>query len=207
MPGRRRGTCPQTVVVLALVCGSLAAGLAACTGEVRAEPLAVVTVLPPVVPADLPETLVVTSDGSESCPGFTVAIPSPHLDSSSGGAVLEPDGSGLLGSVWPAGTRARISFTCFGRTADLGTLSEFTADVPDGENPLIVLDGEVVEVRAAMGESVRRDERVGEKEGMFTEWYLERDGWLMGVVFIRPPEEAKDLEPVIESVLASWTWT
>lgn len=192
--------------VSALACVGLAATLTACADEV-AEPLVVVTVQPPAALVDLPETFVVTSDGSASCPGFSVDIPTLHPESAPISGELEPDGSGLLGILWPDGTRARVTFSCLGRTADLGTPSEFTAAFPKGADPLIVMDGEVVEVRASMGEAVRRDERVGENEGRFTDWYLERDGWLMNVLFIRSPEEATRLDPVIESVLATWAWT
>ena len=189
------------LVVAALVMsGGIVMGVRAATD--RSPDLEVVVVMPPEELVALPETLVVDTTGMDTCPGFTVQVPGPPLSAPTMGEGTDA----TLATVMLGPPAAAVLFVCYGSTAELGGLSEYTKTFLDASFEGGTITRTIIEKRYDFGDVLRRDLTWGTSSEL-SDLVFERDGWVYGVGYLSRPEDAATLEATFESVLASWTWS
>jgi hypothetical protein len=163
-----------------------AAGAWEPTGPVRE-----ITADPGVV---LDQVLAVPADPG-GCPGFTVPAPAASRYPPSRG---EDGGSE---AAIPLGSEAHVMVVCMGRSAEVG----FPPDADPEEFEASGLELLRIEaVRSAHGEGPAITSRIGRM--LLTDYYVERDGWVHAVGYLRPEEVGDTYLPVVETMLASWSW-
>ena len=189
------------VVVLLAACGVLGYTWWSTRADADAGPLPTVTIPAQIAPIPLGHALTVPSD-APNCPGFTVNVPAPPS-----GQLSEPENDIVQLGTTSLGPGTAMLFVCYGRTSDVGTAAEFTAEEVDVLDGVMVSKNESVEVRANIGEMVRRGYLMGEKGMRLTDWFFDHDGWLYGVGYVRAAADDTTFDSTVESVLQSWAWS
>ncbi|GGC09835.1 hypothetical protein [Cellulomonas carbonis] len=154
----------------------------------RAEPSATVTLEPTAIePAHA-----VRVAASGGCPGYGLTAPvTPRT--SEGSTDLELDDES-----W-------VTVRCLGPLEQAGTALEAASPWPDAEEaPAGTRTGPVLVV-SAYGEAFQADTHFTSNGARLTEWFVERDGYLVAVGYLRH-EGAVDRTATVEAVLASWEW-
>jgi hypothetical protein len=101
----------------------------------------------------------------------------------------------------PLGSEAHLIVVCTGRFAEFG----FGLDVEPEELEASGVERlGVVDVRSAHGEGPAITSRIGRM--LLTDYFVERDGWVHVVGYLRPEEVGDTYLPVVETMLASWSW-
>jgi hypothetical protein len=98
-----------------------------------------------------------------------------------------------------------VYLTCMGPTSKWGPLREFIAwklkhKLDGGIRTLPT----VTEVLSPFGAAIRTETAVGSKT--LTEWFTQRDGMIWGVGCLHQQDDTS-FRPVIEAMLASWSWS
>lgn len=188
------------VVAVLVICGGIAMGVRVWTaGESELE---VVTVVPPAELVPLAETLVVDTTGMDTCPGFTIQVPGPPL----GPPTMGEDRFSTLGTVLLGPPGSAALFVCYGSTAQLGELRNYTDTFLKDPVEGTTITGTSLELRYGFGEMVRRDSTFGEAS-VISDLYFEHEGWIYGAGFLRSPQDSAALEATFESILLSWVWS
>lgn len=148
-----------------------------------------------------------TADG---CPAATFRSPAEP--------VVTPS-DGYAGVMLPGGDGAALTVACIGAVDEVGTPEEVVAGLWSGETR--------AEVAAEMAEAGFPDEawpeplaieRLTSPHGadilltsrtgryVLTDHYVERDGWVHGVGYLRPEGDGDVDRAVVDAILASWEW-
>jgi len=173
-------------------------------GEVR-----VLTVDPAI---ELPYLLEIPTDPN-GCPGYTVPAPgepryAPAVaadGSRSDWAMSLEDGVALLG-------------VCFGPVSEVGDLDDVIDELLDSVGEPLVEDSEdsvladvvreqvgaVDEIRSAHGDGPAVTTTIGSM--VVTDFYVEHDGFIHAVGYLRPESVGDLYLPTVEAMLASWSW-
>lgn len=154
-----------------------------------------VLTLDPAISLDHP--IEVPADGADGCPGYSFASPAPATMQLISGV----DGSRSEAAI-TIGTEAFALSVCLGRVSELGTPDEaIEAALGEGDREQV---GPLVHVSSAYGDATALTTRIGRM--LLTDFYVEQDGWLHAVGYLRPEEVCDTYLPTVEAVLASWAW-
>jgi hypothetical protein len=165
-------------------------------GEVR-----VLTVDPDV---ELPVLLEIPTDPN-GCPGYTVSAPGESMFTPTVG----PDGSRSDWTINLGGGVALLS-VCFGPVSEVGDLDDFLdrrsieKDLYEELLGAVEQVGAIDEIRSAHGDGPARTTRFGEV--LVTDFFVEHDGFIHGVGYMRPESVGDAYLPIVEAMLASWSW-
>ena len=148
---------------------------------------------------DLPYLVEVprTADG---CPAAAFRSPAEPLSVAEGNA----------GIMLPGGHDGAVLTACIGAVADVGALDRFVADVWSGEGLEDVAEADVWErlwierIDSPLGDALAVTSRVGAR--LLTDHYVERDGWIYAVGYLRPEASGDADRAVVDGILASWQW-
>lgn len=145
--------------------------------------------------------------GEGECPPHAFRAPGEPLAAVDGGRtfLLGDDGSAIL-------------TVCLGSVAELGTPEELVADIWAGTFP--VEDAVAAEMMAELesaterlyvervaspyGEAIALTTRIG--PSLVTDHYVERDGWVHAVGYLRRDGSGDPDRALVDAVLASWQW-
>lgn len=169
-------------------------------GETR-----VLTVDPTIA---LPVLLEIPTDAN-GCPGYTVPAPAePMFEPVIGEGGTRSDFTVRLGA-----TTAILS-VCNGPVSENGTADEAVEYVVSGKVPEEYDDlgvdverqvvGGVDQVISARGDGPALTTRFGQM--LVTDFYVEHDGYLHIVGYLRPESVGDTYLPTVEAMLASWSW-
>lgn len=145
--------------------------------------------------------------GAEGCPGGTFRSPAEPLRAPQDGyvAVMLP----------PRGDVALV-VACIGTVEENGTVEELVTDILSGErgdeavaSGLYERDAlptplTVERLRSPHGDDVVLTSRVG--PSLLTDHYVERDGWVHAIGYLRPEGSGDVDRAVVDAILASWEW-
>ena len=142
-----------------------------------------------------------TADG---CPAAAFASPVEPLTVT----------DGYAGVMLPRGNGAALLATCIGAVDDMGTVEDVVADVWSGEGledlqEDLVADMEwerlsIERITSPFGDALAVTSRLGTK--LLTDHYVERDGWVYAVGYLRAEADADVDRGVVDAILASWQW-
>jgi len=155
-----------------------------------------VLTLDPAISLD--DLIEVPADGADGCPGYSFASPASSGTEMISGA----DGSRSEAIITIAAEEAFALSVCLGPVSELGTPDEaIEAALSEGDREQV---GPLVDVSSAYGDATALTTRVGRM--LLTDFYVEQDGWLHAVGYLRPEEVGDTYLPTVEAVLASWAW-
>lgn len=156
---------------------------------------------------ELPYLLEIPTDPN-GCPGYTVPAP--------GESRYEPavgEDGGRSDAAIDLGGGSAILIVCSGPVSEVGTADEAVAFAIDGDYgdeypslPDVDLEqvGAVDEIRSAHGDGPALTSRIGRT--LITDFYVEHDGYLHIVGYMRPEAVGDAHLPTVEAMLASWSW-
>src|SRR5665647_3043680 len=127
-----------------------------------------------------PREIEVLADGADGCPGYSFASPASSGTEMISGA----DGSRSEATITIAAEEAFALSVCLGRVSELGTPDEaIEGALGEGDREQV---GPLVDVSSAYGDATALTTRIGRM--LLTDFYVEQDGWLHAVGYLRPEE-------------------
>lgn len=136
---------------------------------------------------------------AQGCPSAAFRSPVEPLTVSEGSSAL----------MLPRGDGAALLTACIGAVDDMGSLDDTVADVWLG----VGMDEATAEawerlsierVVSPLGDALAVTTRVG--VNLLTDHYVERDGWIYAVGYLRPEAGGDADRAVVDAILASWQW-
>lgn len=138
-----------------------------------------------------------TADG---CPAAAFHSPAEPLTVDAGGA----------GIMLPGGDDGAVLTACIGAVDDLGSVDEHVAALWTGEAFDEAGEEDLWERRSiervvsALGDSLALTSSIGHR--VLTDHYVERDGWVYAVGYLRSDASGDADRAVVDAILASWEW-
>jgi hypothetical protein len=150
---------------------------------------------------------------ANGCPGYTVPAPGESIYD----PIVGPDEFRSEWAITLDGDAAILA-VCFGPVSELGELDDFVGEVldsvgehldEDSEDPVVAAlvreqVGAVDEIRSPHGDGPAVTTKVG--SSVLTDFYVEHDGFIHGVGYLRPESTGDLYLPTVEAMLASWSW-
>ena len=144
--------------------------------------------------------LVEVPGNDDGCPAGAFSSPVEPLTVSDGYASL----------MLPRGDDAALLVTCIGEVADVGAPEEFVAQSWSGEgydDPAEAAMWErlsIERIDSPFGDSLALTSRIGVR--LLTDHFVERDGWIYAIGYLRGEADSDVDRAVVDAVLASWQW-
>lgn len=151
--------------------------------------------------------LVEVPGGPDGCPGGTFRSPAEPLRAPQDGyaAVMLPSSEG-----------AAVIVACIGALEESGSVEEFVADILSGKAGDEAVASGVLErdtlptpllverLSSPHGDDIVLTSRVG--LSLLADHYVERDGWVHAIGYLRREATGDVDRPVVDAILASWQW-
>lgn len=185
------------LVVCAIVWVTMRQEQAAAAVPIPGPDQARVVVADPSIALPYPVEVPGTADG---CPAAAFRSPAEPSSVSDGFASI----------MLPGGGDGAVLAACIGAVDDLGPLEDHVASLWTGE--AYDQEGEedpwerlsIERVVSPLGDSLALTSRIGVR--VLTDHYVERDGWIYAVGYLRPTASADADRAVVDAILASWEW-
>lgn len=140
-------------------------------------------------------------------PGTADGCPAAAFRSPVEPAVLS---DGYASLMLPGGHDGALLTVCIAAVDDVGPVGEHVAAIWTGE--VFEESGEadlwerlsIERIVSPLGDSLALTSRIGVR--VLTDHYVERDGWIYAVGYLRPAESADADRAVVDAILASWEW-
>ena len=150
----------------------------------------------------LPEVVDVPATGT--CPAFTFRAPVP--------TTTGPGADGYVTFALPGDDGSAVLVVCNGAVDEVGTPEEVVADLWSGETDVAGADADAdvwerlfaERVTSSYGDAIALTSRFGSQ--LLTDHYVERDGGLHIVGYLRPEASGDRHRAVVDAMLASWQW-
>lgn len=146
---------------------------------------------------DLPN-LVEVPGNADGCPAAAFSSPEGPTSVSDGYAAV----------MLPRGDDAALMTACIGAVDDVGSVDEFVPKLWAGDGPGgDAAGGEALSIERVIspfGAALAVTSRIG--TSLLTDHYVERDGWVYAVGYLRAEADGDVDRPVVDAVLASWEW-
>lgn len=117
---------------------------------------------------------------------------------------------GFASLMLPRSDAAAVLVTCMGEVDERGTPEEFVEGFWSGEAFDDDADAAAWErlsierVASPFGDALALTSRIGGR--LLTDHYVERDGWVYAVGYLRDESEGEADRAVVDAILASWEW-
>lgn len=117
---------------------------------------------------------------------------------------------GYAGVMLPRSDDAALLVTCMGDVDERGAVEELVAGFWSGEGFDDPAEAEAWErlsierIASPFGDAIAVTSRIGGK--LLTDHYVERDGWVYGVGYLRAESDGDADRAVVDAILASWEW-